>query len=108
MTMPREYKIRRAPKMRPQHPGAILKLDVLPALKVSVVRAARELGVSRQLLHGILAERLPISAEMAVRLGKWCGNGPNIWIALQRDYDLWEAQKRLAGKISKIPTHEAA
>jgi len=94
--------------MRPPHPGSILKLDVLPALEVPVVRAARELGVSRQLLHGILAEKLPVSAEMAVRLGKWCGNGPDIWIALQRDYDLWVAEQRLASKIKKIPTHEAA
>jgi antitoxin HigA-1 len=108
MAMPREYKVRTAPKMRPPHPGSILKLDVLPALKVSVTQAAHELGVSRQLLHGILSERLPVSAEMAVRLGKWCGNGPHIWIALQRDYDLWKAEKRLGAKIGKIPTHEAA
>jgi antitoxin HigA-1 len=106
--MRREYKVRSAPTMRPPHPGSILKLDVLPALKVSVVQAARELGISRQLLHGILSEKLPVSAEMAVRLGKWCGNGPHIWIALQRDRDLWEAEKRLAAKIAKIPTREAA
>lgn len=106
--MARELKLRKTPKMRPPHPGSILKLDVLPALKVSVMQAARELGVSRQLLHGILAEKLPVSADMAVRLGKWCGNGAHLWIALQRDRDLWEAQQRLAGKIKSIPTHEAA
>lgn len=106
--MPRDYKVRSAPKMKPPHPGSILRLDVLPALKVSVTEAARELGISRQLLHGILAERLPVSAETAVRLGKWCGNGPHIWIAVQRDYDLWAAEKRLAVKIDKIPTRAAA
>lgn len=106
--MPREYKVRSTPKMRPPHPGSILKLDVLPALEVSVMQAARELGVSRQLLHGILSEKLPVSAETAVRLGKWCGNGPHIWIALQRDYDLWEAEKRLGAKVGKIRTREAA
>ena len=106
--MPREYKVRSKPRMRPPHPGSILRLDVLPALNVSVVDAARELGVSRQLLHGILAERLPVSAEMAVRLGRWCGNGPDIWIALQRDYDLWAAEKRLAPEIRKIRTRKAA
>jgi len=90
--------------MRPPHPGSILKLDVLPALDVSVVQAARELGVSRQLLHGILSQKLPVSAEMAVRLGKWCGNGAQIWIALQRDYDLWEAEQRIGKKIRAIPT----
>ena len=106
--MTEEYEVRTAPKMRPPHPGAILKLDVLPALDLSVVQASKELGVSRQLLHGILAEKLPVSAEMAVRLGKWCGNGANIWISLQRDFDLWKAERRLADKILNIPTHEAA
>ena len=106
--MARKRKSRITPKMRPPHPGSILKLDVLPALDVSVMQAARELGVSRQLLHGILAEKLPVSAEMAVRLGKWCGNGAHLWIALQRDYDLWEAEQRLAGKLKAIPTRDAA
>ncbi len=70
-----------------------------------VVDAARERGVSRQVLHGILAERLPVSAEMAVRLGRRCGNGSDIWIALPHDYDLWAAKKRLAPEIR---THKAA
>jgi addiction module HigA family antidote len=106
--MPREYKVRHAPKMRPPHPGSILRLDVMPALEISVVQAARELGVSRQLVHGILAEKLPVSADMAVRLGKWCGNGSHIWLSLQRDRDLWQAEQRLAGTIGNIPTHKAA
>lgn len=106
--MPREYKLRRDPGMRPVHPGAILRLDVMPALQISVTEAARELGVSRQLLHGILAEKLPVSAAMAVRLGKWCGNGPHLWLALQRDYDLWQAEHSMAREIKTIPTRKAA
>lgn len=106
--MPREYKVRSKPAMRPPHPGSILRLDILPTLDIPVVQAARELGVSRQLLHGILSEKLPVSAEMAVRLGKWCGNGAHLWMALQRDYDLWHAEQKLVDAISAIPTHEAA
>ena len=106
--MPRDYKVRTKPAMRPPHPGSILRLDVVPALHVSVAQAARELGVSRQLLHGILAEKLPVSAEVAVRLGKWCGNDGHLWIARQRDYDLWQAGRKLAGQISGIPTRDAA
>lgn len=106
--MPYEYTVRAKPAMRPPHPGSILRLDVLPALDISVVRAARELGISRQLLHGILAEKLPVSAETAVRLGKWCGNGAHLWIALQREYDLWQAERKIADEIPGIPTHEAA
>jgi len=108
MAQPRAYKVRTAPKMRPPHPGALLRLDVLPALGISVTEAARELGVSRQLLHGILAEKFPVSAETAVRLGKWCGNGAHLWIALQRDFDLWQAQKKLGDAIAAIPTRDAA
>jgi antitoxin HigA-1 len=105
--MAREHKVRTTPKMRPPHPGSILKLDVLPTLNVSVVQAARELGVSRQFLHRILTEKLPLSADMAVKLGKWCGNGAHLWIALQREYDLWQAERRLARKIKGIPTRSA-
>ena len=103
--MPREYKVRTKPTMRPPHPGSVLRLDVLPTLDISVVQAARELGVSRQLLHGILAEKLAVSAEMAVRLGKWCGNDAQLWIALQRDHDLSRAERKLAGRIAGIPAH---
>ena len=66
----------------PAHPGALLPEDVLPALRVTVTDAARQLGVSRQALYAILAERAGISAEMAVRLGKFCGNGPALWLRL--------------------------
>jgi addiction module HigA family antidote len=80
----------------------------MPTIDISVIQAARELGVSRQLLHGILAEKHPVSAEMAVRLGKWCGNDAHMGIALQRDHDLWCAKHKLAEAISAIPTHKAA
>jgi addiction module HigA family antidote len=108
MTISRAYKVRSTPRMRPPHPGSLLRIDILPALGIPVAEAARELGVSRQLLHGILAEKYPVSAETAVRLGKWCGNGAHLWIALQRDFDLWQAQRKLGAAISAIPTHEAA
>jgi addiction module HigA family antidote len=108
MVVPRDYKVRTKPTMRPPHPGSVLRLDVLPALDIAVLQAARELGVSRQLLHGILAEKLPVSAEMAVRLGKWCGNGAHLWMAMQRDYDLWKAERKLADRLARIPTHQAS
>ncbi|MBR0682225.1 HigA family addiction module antidote protein [Roseomonas eburnea] len=106
--MKREYPARHPSKMRPAHPGAVLRDDVLPALAVSVTEAARELGISRQTLHAILAERAPVTPDMAVRLGKWCGNGPHLWLAMQRERDLWEASERLAETVEGIPTREAA
>ena len=93
---------------RPTHPGAILREDVLPALKKPVAEAARDLGISRQMLHKILAEEAPITPEMAVRIGKFCGNGPELWLGMQQALDLWDARERLAGEIQKIPTPKAA
>lgn len=92
----------------PTHLGAILRDDVLSTLNISISQAARELGLSRQMLHDILAERRPITAHTAVRLGKFCGNGPELWHNMQAAYDLWHAEKELAQNIAKIPTHSAA
>jgi len=93
---------------RPTHPGAILREDVLPALKMSVINAARALGISRQMLHKILAEDAPITPEMAVRIGKFCGNGPELWLGMQQAVDLWDAQQKLTKEIKKIPTPKVA
>ena len=92
----------------PTHPGAILREDVLPALKKPVAEAARELGVSRQTLHAILAETAGITPEMALRLGKFCGNGPELWLNMQNALDLWRAERKLADEIARIPTYQAA
>lgn len=93
---------------RPTHPGAILREDVLPALAISVSGAARELGITRQTLHRILAERQPITPEMALRLGKWCGNGPELWLSMQANLDVWDAAQGLKVAVAKIPTRKAA
>ncbi len=93
---------------RPTHPGAILRNTVLPALKMSVIEASRDLGISRQMLHKILAEDAPISPEMAVRIGKFCGNGPELWLGMQQAVDLWDARRKLAAEVAKIPTPKVA
>jgi addiction module HigA family antidote len=81
---------------------------VLPALGLTVVDAAAKLGVTRQTLHRIIARRnpRPVTPEMAVRLGKLCGNGPRLWLNLQTAYDLWQAER--AVDTGAIPTLHAA
>jgi addiction module HigA family antidote len=81
--------------IQPLAPAAILlRLDVLPALHLTVSEAARQLGVSRRMLHSILAERSAVSPEMAVRLGRFCGNGAGIWLRMQAAHDLWHAERK--------------
>jgi addiction module HigA family antidote len=92
----------------PTHPGAILREDVLPAINLTVTEVAQRLHVTRQQLHRILAEQSGISPEMAIRLGKFCGNGPDIWIRMQETFDLWHAHQKLGREIDSISTVVAA
>jgi len=107
MAKAKEYPVTETPKAPPVHPGEILREDVLPALGLSVTAAARELRVSRQTLHRVLAGTMAVSPEMAVRLGKFCGNGPGLWLRLQVAYNLWQAEKRMRMEIKRIPTRRA-
>ena len=79
----------RTPDRSPTHPGELLRDDVIPATKKPNAEIARMLGISSQHLHDILAEKKPVSAELAVRLGKLFGNGPLLWIRMQGAYDAW-------------------
>ncbi len=99
--MPEERLARGLP---PMHPGELLREDVLPALGRTRTEIARLLGVSRQTLHSILVERGPVTPEMALRLGKLCGNGPELWLTLQSRYDLDRLGKAKHDEIAAIPT----
>lgn len=90
--------------LRPVHPGEIIREDILPALKRPKTEIARLLGVSRQTLYDILNEKKPISANMALRFGKMFGDGPEIWIQMQSNYDLKIAGRELKGVLDAIPT----
>ena len=92
----------------PTHPGALLREDILPALGMSVSAAAKALGVSRQMLHKILAEKAPVTPEMAVRLGKFVGDGPDVWARMQAAHDVAKARVALAKDVKRIPTARAA
>ncbi len=106
--MPTEYAANRPSQIEPAHPGEILREDVLPTLGLTVTEAARQLRVSRQMLHSILAGSSAVSPEMAVRLGRFCGNGAGFWLRMQTAHDLWHAERKLRDEIHKIPEHAAA
>jgi addiction module HigA family antidote len=88
----------------PMHPGELLREEILPALDRSKAEIARLLGVSRQTLYDVLKEKQPVTPVMALRLGKLCGNGPDLWLNLQKRYDLHQAERELGEKIKDIPT----
>lgn len=101
---------RKLPKrgLPPMHPGELLREEILPALERPKTEIAKLLGVSRQTLYDILEERQPVTPMMALRLGKLCGNGPDLWLNLQKRYDLQRAELALGDEIKAIPTLEVA
>lgn len=97
-----EYVAKKSRDRCPTHPGEVLRDDVLPALGLSVTDAAKGLNVTRQTLHRILAGTTAVTPEMALRLGKFCGNGPRLWGRVQEAYDLWHAERAIAADLAKI------
>ena len=83
----------------PSHPGSLIKSD-LDELGLSVVEAAKALGISRQQLHSVIAGRAGVTPEMAVRLEKALGSTADTWLRMQMNYDL--AQVRAKASSLKV------
>lgn len=97
-----------ARKMRPVHPGEILREDVVPALGKSKVEIARLLGVSRQSLYDVLDCKQAVTPLMALRIGKLTGTTAESWCRMQTSYDLHMAEKLHAEQLASIAKLEAA
>lgn len=80
----------------PAHPGAVLREDVLLALHMTTSEAAERLGVPLDTLCGVLGEMDPITADLAVRLEAAGQSTARFWLAMQAQYDLWQARTNAA------------
>jgi antitoxin HigA-1 len=91
-------------RLPPVHPGEIIKQDILPSVGLSVTAAAKALGVSRQMLHDILAGRKPLSAVMCLKVSRLFGSTPELWMRLQAAYDLKKAErdKKVMERVARI------
>ena len=86
---------KRSDERCPTHPGAFLREIVLRGIPVSKVDIAAALGISRQTLYDILAERQPVTPSTAVRLGVVFETSPASWLHMQTAYDLWHAEREI-------------
>ena len=95
-------------KIKPTHPGEMLREDFLPDYEMTTKRLAEKLGVSRQTVNELLRERRSIYPPMALRLSRLFGNTPEFWLNAQRAVDLWNAQKTYKDELKRIePLHAA-
>jgi addiction module HigA family antidote len=77
----------------PVHPGRIVRGDCIEPLGLTITKAARVLGVSRQALNNVVNCKSGISPEMAIRLAKAFGSTAETWLRMQLAYDLAQARK---------------
>lgn len=85
----------------PVHPGEVLCEEWLVPLDINANQLAGALGVDRQKVYDIVNGKRGISAEMALRLGRWSGMRPRFWLGLQERHDLEVARERIGEKIER-------
>ena len=91
----------------PIHPGKILA-DELTELGISAVELARQIKVPANRISKILSGKRSITADTALRLGRWFGTGPKIWLNLQQAYDLDVAALEMGSDLDIIEPRNAA
>ncbi len=98
-------------KRQPTHPGKIIKEDYLKPLSLTITEMAITLGISRKTLSKILNERGTVTPDMALRLSRAFDTTPDLWLNLQKNYDLWQAEHsskewlRVKPLAKQLPQH---
>ena len=80
------------PMHDPCHPGGIVRYECLEPLGLTITRAAKGLGISRQKLSDLVHGKTGVSADMAIRVSLAFGSSPEAWLGMQSAYDLWQAR----------------
>ncbi len=86
----------------PLHPGEVLRVDILPHLSLTRRELAAHLCISQTALDAFLSERAGITLDLAQRLGYALGQGPRYWLALQMQYDLWQAERSVPDGVRRV------
>jgi len=87
-------------RVPPVHPGAYLK-ELLVELKISQYRLARDLGVPAMRISLVVNGKRPVTAELALRLGRYFGQNPRYWMNLQTRYDMDIAEDDLSEQVAR-------
>jgi len=92
---------------KPIHPGEILK-DELAEMGMSAAELARQLKVPENRISEVIRGRRNITADTALRLGKWFGTSAGFWMNLQKNYELRKAEQEIGSDIEQIQSRLSA
>jgi len=90
-----------AKKLKPLHPGEVLREEFLVPMALSQSALARGIGVPPRRINEIVHEDRRVTADTALRLGRFFGTSPEFWLGLQMDYELDIENDRLKGRLEK-------
>jgi addiction module HigA family antidote len=88
-------------QVSPVHPGEVIA-DLLEDLEMTTIDFAKKLDVSAETVEAIVQCRIPVTVDMAIRLGKALGNGPQLWLNLQQKIDIWDTMQEKAADYNKV------
>ena len=88
-------------KLKPIHPGEVLREEFLKPFGISQESLAQSIGVESKLINEIVAEEQNITADIALRLAKFFGTSAQFWLGLQSDYDLDVTREMLGDRLEK-------
>ena len=86
------------------HPGEVLREEFLIPMKISAYRLAKDIALPQTRISEILRERRRITADTALRLGKYFGVSPTFWLGFQNDYDLETERDAIGEQLESIHT----
>ena len=82
-------------------PGEVLEEEFLKPMRITQYRLAKDIGVPPRRINEIIKGQRAITADTALRLGRYFGMAPEFWLNLQSHYDLEQEQERLAGRLQR-------
>src|SRR5687768_5228618 len=85
--------------LAPVHPGEILREEYIVERGLTITEVAHGLGITRQTLSAVVNEKSAITPELAVKLSEAFGNTAQFWINLQKNYEIWHAEKKVDRSI---------
>lgn len=91
-------------KLKPMHPGEVLREEFLIPLKMSAGALAKACGPPRTRIERVANEETGITADTALRLAKALRTTPQLWLNLQNDYDIERAKRDLGKALDRIET----
>ena len=89
-------------KLKPLHSGEVLREEFLRPLELSAGQLAKALHVPRRHIERLVAERIDLSVDLALRLAKYFGNTPEFWLTLKGRYERERAEDELGPTLARI------